>query len=176
MYLESETHSCGPNSGLQWQLLAPDGYIEKDNGICGDIGRVVLANAGTWAVRFYSTGRSTGSYVFVIFPVPATTTTPITIGKEVAGSISHIGQQRDYTFAARTGEIVYLESETHSCGPNSGLQWQLLAPDGYIEKDNGICGDIGRVVLANAGTWTVRLYSTGQSTGLFTFLVSSSTS
>ncbi len=172
VYLETETQDCA-NSGLQWQLLAPDGYIEKDNGVCGDIGRVVLSSAGTWTVRVYSTGGPTGPYAFVVLPVPATTTTPIPVGEEVAGLISHVGQQRDYSFAATAGEVVDLETKTQDCA-NSGLQWQLLAPDGYIEKDNGVCGDIGRVVLSSAGTWTVRVYSAGRSIGPYAFVVRTS--
>jgi hypothetical protein len=173
VYLESKTQSCGNGSGLQWQVRAPDGYIEKDHVICGgDIGRVVLTSAGTWTVQVYATGHSTGPYAFTILRVPATTTTPITVGQQVVGSITQIGQQRDYTFSATAGEVVYLESKTQNCGNSSGLQWQLLTPDGYIEKNNVICGgDIGRVVLTSAGAWTVQVYSTGHSTGPYAFVV-----
>ncbi len=69
---------------------------------------------------------------------------------------SNIGQERDYTFSATAGEIVYLESKTEVCGANPPW-WQLLKPDGTSDGENPVCysafdrpDDIGRVVLSTA--------------------------
>jgi RHS repeat-associated protein len=183
VYLESKTKVCGANPPW-WQLLKPDGTTDGESPVCyssfdrpDDIGRVVLSTAGNWTTEVYSRDGSTGPYAFTVLPVPATTTTPIRTGQTVSGSIN-IGQERDYTFSATAGEIVYLESKTEGCGANPPW-WQLLKPDGTSDGENPVCyssfdrpDDIGRVVLSTAGTWTIEVYSRDGSTGSYAFIVS----
>jgi large repetitive protein len=130
---------------------------------------VVLSTSGTWTIEGYSYEGSNGSYAFTVLPVPATKITPIRIGQTVSGSVS-IGQERDYTFSATAGEIVYLESKTKELA--IAPWWQLLEPDGSSDGGGPVYDDIGRVVLANAGTWTIEVYSYEGSTGSYAFIVS----
>jgi RHS repeat-associated protein len=169
VYLESKLQKCEA-SPPWWQLLGPNGLVDGDLPVCSDIGRVVLDKAGTWTVDVFSRGGSTGSYAFTVLAVPATTTTPIAVAQTVSGSISHIGQERDYTFTATPGETVYLESKLQKCEANTPW-WQLLGPDGSEDGYGTACQDIGRVVLTSAGTWTVNVFSRGGSTGPYAFTV-----
>jgi hypothetical protein len=47
-------------------------------------------------------------------------------------------------------------------------------PDGSDYGYGTACQDIGRVVLASAGTWTVNVFSSGGSNGAYAFVVSRS--
>jgi RHS repeat-associated protein len=163
-------------TGLDWALLRPDGSVDTYNATCHDIARQVLGSAGTWTVRVSASGAgasgATGAYSFTVWAVPATTTSSMSLGQAVSGSIDSIGQWHDYTFSVSAGQIVNLKAHG-ACV--AGLNWALLRPDGGVQTYNGSCNDIGRQVLADAGTWTIRVSSDGTATGAYAFTVAQAT-
>ncbi len=168
VYLEAKT-PC--DSALDWNLLRPDGSLKNSNNACGDIGREVLSAAGSWTVQVKS-NSSTGPYTFVVLSVPHVVTTPITMGQAINGAITQIGAWYDYTFTATSGEVVDLK---HQGACNNNLQWALNRPDGSQQAFSSGCGDVGREVLGQSGTWTVQVYAFQNSTatGPYGFVVQS---
>ena len=156
--------SCIP--GLQWSLLRPDGSGQGLDLTCHDLGRIVLGTAGSWTVRVSSDGTGTGAYGFTALAVPPKVSAALNLDQPVSGSISQIGAWYEYTLDAAPGQILYLDGQG-TCV--SGLDWELLQPGGGASGFDLTCNDLGRIVLAQPGTWTVRAYSEGTSTGAFTF-------
>ena len=132
----------------------------------------MLPAAGIYTVRVFSSGTATGPYAFTVLDVPVVPATAISLGQAVTGSVDAIGEQRDYTFAATAGEVVYLEAQA-TCAANA-LAWSLLRPDGTPIDIAETCNDLGRQVLPTAGIYTVRIYSSGTATGPYAFTVRAS--
>ncbi len=155
-------------TGVGWSLLRPDGS-DQDLGIaCDDLGRQALLIAGTYTVRVSSDGSATGAYSFTLLPVVAKTTNEVSLGESITGSVSTVGAWHDYTFAAIAGEVVDLKAHG-SCV--TGLDWQLIGPDGSLQDFDLACHDIGRRVLVSPGIWTVRILGEGTATGAYGFEV-----
>jgi RHS repeat-associated protein len=93
----------------------------------------------------------------------------LTLGQAISGTIATPAQHDDYTLSAAAGQIVYLQAQG-TCV--AGLQWALLRPDGSPEGFELSCRDLGRVVLATPGIWTVRVSGTETGTGSYTFTAS----
>jgi hypothetical protein len=55
----------------------------------------------------------------------------------------------------------------------TGLNWRLIDPAGKSNLGNA-CDDLGRLVLANAGTYTIEVYSDSTATGAYAFQLRSS--
>ena len=170
VYLEAQA-TCAADP-LSWKLLGPDGSLIDIAESCNDLGRHVLPAAGIYTVSVYSSGTATGTYAFTVLAVPVVQPTTINLGQAVSGSVDAIGETRDYTFAATTGEVVYLEAQA-TCAADP-LSWKLLGPDGTVINIAESCNDLGRQVLAAAGIYTVSVYSSGTETGTYAFTVLSS--
>ena len=158
-------------SGLTWALVGPSGG--GDIGLsysCTDLGRFVLHDAGTYTVVVNAGGTTTGAYAFEIIGAPAERTSAIAIGQTVTDKIASIGEWHAYAFTATAGEIVFLHAQG-SCV--SGLNWRLIDPAGKSNIGN-VCDDLGRFVLAGAGTYTIEVYSDGTATGAYAFQLRSS--
>ena len=152
--------------GVSWRLLTPTGGLQDIAASCRDIGREVLKDAGTWTVEVSSDTTATGDYAFTLYPVAPLTTTPVSVGQPVSGSIATIGEWHDYTLDATAGQIVYLDA-TGDCV--DGVSWRLLTPTGGLQDIAASCRDIGREVLKDAGTWTVEVSSDTTATGDYAF-------
>lgn len=156
-------------AGLQWVLLGPDGaLLAMGPGTCQEIGRVVLATAGTYTLRVRSDGVATGSYRFVLSAVPPTVTDVLGLGGGVSGSIDAPGQWHDYTLVAVAGQRLTVEAHG-AC--TSGLGWRLLKPDGALLDFHPACGTMGPDTIGASGTYTLRVLGDGAATGAFGFTV-----
>jgi len=163
VYLQAHGN-CIPD--LEWHLLRPDGSIQSYDQNCRDIGRQVLAKGGSYIIRIGSNRTATGNYSFTTIPVPTPAPRPVSVGATVNGAIAHVGEWQDYTFTARAGQIVFLQAHG-TCVPD--LEWHLLRPDGSLQDYNQTCRDIGRQVLAKAGSYVIRIRSNRTATGNYSF-------
>lgn len=165
IYLDSN----GPRSDtVFWTLEAPDGTdLNGTTYSSDDIGRRVLSMRGTYTVVVRQDGAPGGTFSFVVRPVPKTSERSIATGDVVTGSFRTPGDEAKYTFAAAAGDVVYLDAT----GPRveQGF-WVLESPDGSsLNGSTYSSDDIGRRVLAKAGTYTVRLFNDGLATGAYGF-------
>ncbi len=120
-----------------------------------------------------SPAGATGGYAFTVWSVAATTTSTISLGQTVTGSVAAIGEWHEYTFAATAGEIVDLKTRgaTAERTCSAGVEWALVRPDGGTQAYGPTCDDIGRQVLGAAGTWVVRVSPDAVATGSYAFSV-----
>ena len=159
-------------AGLTWALVGPAGG--GDIGLsysCTDLGRFVLKDAGTYTVVVNADGSTAGAYSFEIIGAPPERTSTIAVGQTASDKITRIGEWHAYTFAATAGEIIFLDAQGACVG---GLNWRLIDPSAKSNIGNA-CDDLGRFVLANAGTYTIEVYSDGTATGAYKFQLRSST-
>jgi len=83
-----------------------------------DIGRVALAQAGTYRLRVYSDNASTGTYSFRLTGITTDSAFAISVGDTVtnglaalgAGNLEVPGTYDDYIFDATTNQAVYFDS------------------------------------------------------------------
>ena len=68
-------------------------------------------------VSIAASGSATGSYAFTVLAVPVEPVTAITIGQAVTGTIDAVGEIRDYTFSATTGQVVNITAQA-TCATN----------------------------------------------------------
>jgi hypothetical protein len=167
VYIEAQA-ACAANP-MVWQLLGPDGSPQAIAESCNDLGRQVLATAGTYTIRVESSDTATGSYAFTVLTVPVLPPTSITIAEPVTGSVDSIGEIRDYQFSETAGAVVYIEAQA-ACATNP-LDWRLVGPDGGPLGIAESCNDLGREVLPASGVYTVRVAASGSATGAYAFTV-----
>jgi len=101
--------------------------------------------------------------------VPPTTTTSVSIGQSVSGTIESIGAWHDYTFSAKAGQVVTINA-SGACVTD--MAWSLLRPDGTEQDRLNSCTSLGRQVLAAGGAYTIRVFSVRAATGAYSFNVS----
>jgi RHS repeat-associated protein len=159
-------------SGLTWELVGPSGPAAIGLSYsCTDLGRFVLHDAGTYSIVVNAGGTTTGAYAFEIIGAPAERTSAIAVGDIVSDKTTQVGEWHAYTFTATAGQIVFLHAQG-ACV--SGLNWRLIDPAGKSNIGNS-CDDLGRFVLAAAGTYTIEVYSDGTATGAYSFQLRQST-
>src|SRR5262249_49468597 len=131
---------------------------------------LTVGPAGTYYLTIDARSGQTGSYQFKVWNVPAPTTTSLTPGQPVSGSIGVPGQQDRYTFGGTAGQRVFLDV-LGSAG--SSLAFTLLGPDGstLLAASNQNQGN--RMSLPATGTYTVVVGhgATLAATGAFQFQV-----
>jgi RHS repeat-associated protein len=87
--------------------------------------------------------------------------------QKVSGTISQASQVDRTPFTAKAGDVVFLDAQG-ACVP--GLQWQLVGPSGKSLGLDYLCfRDLGRIVLPEAGTYTVEVNWDKTTTGAYAF-------
>ena len=164
VYLDAQG-SC--INGLNWRLMAPSGSLLSLGHACIDLGRIVLPDAGTYTVEAYAdTDTATGAYDFEVIGAPAERVSSVTLGQTISDRTTWIGEWHDYTFSAKAGDVVFLGAQG-TCV--NGLLWRLTAPSGSGLSIASACVDLGRVVLPDAGTYKIEIYSDGTAAGPYAF-------
>lgn len=137
-----------------------------------DVEPFTLPASGTYYLlvegRVYNT-TDTGQYSFNLVPVADAQTT-ISVGDEVAGTISNPGQQVRYSFTLPAEAILYFDSLT----PNADLRWFLSGPAGLVVNARPLTGsdsyDISYPFLKLiAGQYTLTVDGNGDATGDYAF-------
>ena len=101
-------------------------------------------------------------------------TTTLTLGTQVNGSISQIGQQNLYTFSLANASQLYFDSLTN----DSSLNWTLTGPRGTEVGGRGFTSSDSVDVSGNpalslvAGNYTLSVAANGEHTGNYSFRLS----
>ncbi len=165
VYLDAEG-TCV--DGLSWRLMRPGNVLAAFDVSCNDLGRRVLAEAGSWTVEIYSDSGVGGEYAFRTIDVPPVEEGTVAPGQSVSGEVSAIGEWDRYALTATAGQVVYLDAQGDCV---DGLFWRLLRPDGVLSTFAAVCDDLGRRVLDVAGDWALEMYSDGLATGAYSLSV-----
>ncbi|HET8943698.1 MAG TPA: hypothetical protein VFO59_02870, partial [Dehalococcoidia bacterium] len=166
--------TCGP----RWELKDASSAVIFDANICSDPGKNVLTLGGTHTIRVYTNDASTGTYSFRLTNVPPPDSFAIAIGDTVqngqpgagAGNIETPGREDVYTFTANAGQTVFFDGNV-AVGTTCGPRWELKDVSAAVIFDANICSDPGNKVLALGGTYTIRVYTTNNSTGTYSFRI-----
>ena len=167
LYLQ--TLYTGPAGRLGWRVIGPDGVQVAGADMRDDHDRIRLLASGDQTIEVGSISSGTGTYGFKVIAVPPDTTSAITVGSTVEGSIPVPGTRRFYTFAGSAGQTVYLK--TLYSGPATTLGWRLLAPSGEAVVSADMRNDLGRLTLSAGGTHTIEVGGFGPGTGTFGFTI-----
>ena len=161
---------------LFWSLFAADGSVVFSQRYMpnNDIGRIQLAAAGNYRLRVYDDDIFTGAYAFTlsgvvdqVFAIAVGDTVTNGVPSAGAGNLETPGTRDDYTFTAPSNRLVYFDV----LSAPFRVFWTLYAPDRSTAFSSRYMpnNDIGRVALAQAGTYRLRVYSDNASTGTYSF-------
>ena len=162
-YLNCEVR--GPASNLVFSS-----YMTAGN----NPGRKVLTENGTYRVKVYAQSYSTnhvGTYAMRIRAVAADQNFVIQPGSSVsnnipavgAGNIEMPGAQDYYTFTGVAGQGISFQGLSKSPEFAGWLQWEAKSPTGQ-SVFSAYFGDIGRKILPETGTYTIRVWAGANNT------------
>ncbi len=178
LYFDSLASSDGGN--IIWELSDPSANVIFNLGTANDGGRKVLPATGTYTIRVYGRDTTIGTYSFIVRSV-SDNTFSINVGDTVsdgvpgegAGNIESPGNQDTYTFSGTAGQLVYLDNLSTTGGNN--IVWELSDPSANVIFNLGSANDGGRQTLPITGTYTIRVYAGGVTTGTYSFKIWAST-
>src|SRR5262249_31085502 len=140
-----------------------------------DAGRLTLAAGGIYTVLIEGGVADTGTvnYSFNVAPI-TDPTQALTLGSAVNGTLASPGEQDHYTFALSANALLYFDALTN----NSALEWSLSGPAGttvknlaFTASDSSTTG-LNPVQALPAGSYTLTILGTGQTTGAYAFRLS----
>ncbi len=175
VYLKGEPPCT--NNEVVWELYNPTNTYVGGSRVCDDIGRKVLEQDGTYTIKVFGKSTAFGDYGFALLPVAADQTFPLKIGDHVsvdkpgkgAGRIEMAGAVDEYTFTARAGTPVYLKGEPPCT--NNEVVWELYNPTNTYVGGSRVCDDIGRKVLEQDGTYTIKVFGKSTAFGDYGFAI-----
>ncbi|WP_422928452.1 beta strand repeat-containing protein [Singulisphaera sp. PoT] len=166
LYIHNSS-AAGANDAT-WTLYDAAGQPLATNKINGDL-VATLTTTGFYSLvisKSTSLPDTDVPYSFV-YSTFARSTSPLTLGSNVSGTLAQPGEQDSYTFTGSVGQRVYLDSI--AAAPN--LMRELVSPSGVIiwSTQFWATADLGPLTLKEAGTYTLRIFGTGTATGAYQF-------
>jgi hypothetical protein len=125
---------------MDWKLTGPDGGTIFE-AYLHDMGNVTFTQAGDYFLSVYDSGAGTGTYSIELWGVELPKVFPISVGDTVEngklngvaspeasgmGNLESFGATDVYTFHADAGELVYIDSISHS-----GERWDVRMVNGF---------------------------------------------
>jgi hypothetical protein len=150
---------------LGYQIFDPVGRLMSLAGVCSDIGRVVFDTPGTYRIVVSGNGAATGAYSLTTFVTRPDVHADAVVGGTSSGTIDTPGAQDSYAFTVEAGTVVYVGA-ADGCGDDH-LGYKVLGPNGVLVSIAGMCSDVGRLVLADAGTYQLVVTGNGPATGSY---------
>ncbi|MGD9128712.1 MAG: CARDB domain-containing protein, partial [Planctomycetia bacterium] len=158
----------GSSSYLDWTLIAPSGTPVFDGVNYDERGPIEMAETGQYTLTIDGYGDHAGTYQFVIYDVPATVTTPITIGETVDGEIAVPGEVDEFVFDATAGQSLFFDPLS---GSSTYLDWTLIAPGGSELFSSANYDDRGPVELTETGQYTLIIDGYQERTSAYQFVI-----
>ena len=169
------TGSGGPLA--YWRLIDPYGNVLFSTSLGLDPGTVTLTASGTYTllVEGYIGDTGTGNYTLNVqfqgnIPPQAPSGTPLSLGSVVNGTLAVAGQQDRYTFSLASASLLYFDALT-----NDNFAWSLSGPVGTAVSNRAFINSNGfsisgdPVLALPAGSYTLTVSGSGQTTGAYSF-------
>ena len=125
---------------------------------------LALPATGTYTITVDGAGVTTGPYALRLIRHKEEPPTPIVYGQPVEGGISQIGEVDNFTFEGTEGDwvTVYLKNQT-----SGSLSLGLTSPEEDGWSGSGYNEDrlIDHIALPVTGTYTIKVYGQGITTG-----------
>ncbi|MHC5542386.1 hypothetical protein ACYOEI_29540, partial [Singulisphaera rosea] len=150
-----------------WQLIDPFGATIDSNYITLDSGRITLSSSGTYTLALQGDNDPAGTsdYGFTV-RVVSDSTSAMTLGTPVSGSINNPGQARNYTFTLNAPARLWFDSQTN----DTNLAWSLSGPQGTALPDTRyFATDEQGLGLLPAGNYTLTVTGVYDYLGSFKF-------
>ncbi|MBF2067245.1 MAG: putative Ig domain-containing protein [Calothrix sp. C42_A2020_038] len=146
-----------------WTLYSPGGQQLESKDLDKDF-EIVLPSTGQYLLANIGKGGSVANYQFQVV-APVQTTTSISLGSTISGSISKAGEQDTYTFSGSAGQRLFFDGI--SDGASTSVR--LISPSG-IEIFNLRSSENQELfTLAEAGTYRIVVDAPGTTTGNYSF-------
>lgn len=170
VFFDSLSQEPTLKNSLRWQLIRPSGTTIFSSFFANPQGRMLLNEAGVYRIRIFTDGVDPamfGGYSFKVTAIPPDQTFAYTVGTTVsdgvpeagAGRLEVAGSEDNYLFTATAGQVVFFESLSQDAAYKSNLRWQLYKPSGGTVFSSFFTNPQGRVVLAEAGQYRLRLFT-----------------
>ncbi|NJN12163.1 MAG: hypothetical protein HC815_31065, partial [Richelia sp. RM1_1_1] len=146
-----------------WTLYSPGGQ-QLDSKVLGEDFEIILPSTGQYLLANIGKGSSEANYQFQVV-TPVQTTTSISLGSTISGSISEAGEQDTYIFSGSVGQRLFFDGITD--GASTSVR--LISPSG-IEIFNLRASENRELfTLAEAGTYRIVVDAPGTTTGNYSF-------
>ncbi|MBE9078257.1 cadherin domain-containing protein [Romeria aff. gracilis LEGE 07310] len=154
------------NSSGSWTLYDSGNQRVDGTSLRSDF-EVNLSQSGTYTLVLQGDQNKAINYQFQII-TPEISTTELTLGSTVSGTISEKGEQDIYTFTGSVGQRLYLDVLTYSSSYSQNLY--LYSPSGvvYLSRSLG-SGDTNPFTLKEDGTYRLVVDGAGENTGSYSF-------
>ncbi|TWT50461.1 hypothetical protein Pla22_32040 [Rubripirellula amarantea] len=163
VYVDVTTSS----NNLEWRLYDPFGNVVPIEGPATSVGRFELLATGDYTLAAVSDLYATGSsnFTFNVENV-VDTTTALTLGVPVTGTISVPSQVKDYSFTLTQPTRLWFDIQSVDSFEN---YWQLIGPLGNVVAGTWFAYDDTDIGLQPAGDYTLQLTRSYNTTGSFSF-------
>jgi RHS repeat-associated protein len=141
----------GSGTALHWFVTDPQGNILFSDDF-RDHDTITLAQTGTYYLTLDARNGQTSPYQFEVWNVPAPTSTPITVGTPVNGSITVPGSQVQYTFSATAGQRLFFDVLNSA---SNGLSFSVLGPNNAVVLSASNQNQNNGFTAPSTGTYTV---------------------
>ena len=158
-----------PADGAIAYLYGPtNGYLAYFYLDSGSTAQETLTASGTYilAVIGQSASNPSVSYSFEAFD-NVDTTSPLTLGTAVSGTLTNPGDEATYTFTGAAGQTLFYDGLSAS----SNIDVLLVNPSGSQILDIGASSDYGPFTLTQPGIYKLTIYGYAASTGNYDFRV-----
>ncbi|MBE9097758.1 hypothetical protein [Tychonema sp. LEGE 07203] len=156
------------NSYNSYYLYAPDGQRLLFQYIYSDSDLVKLPSSGEYTLVFSGNEQPDNNYKLRVVTPDIVTQPPHTIGNSIKGEISEAGEYDTYTFTGSPGQKLWFDSlfassniTAYLSSPTKKDIWSQNA--GYDHQLTDL------LTLDEAGTYTLKVDASGDSTGAYEF-------
>ncbi|HEY9621936.1 MAG TPA: putative Ig domain-containing protein [Crinalium sp.] len=151
-----------------WRLIDPMGMVVFDSSFGRDVGAQRLSRGGTYTLLIEGSINSTGirNYQFTVKPLADQTAPTLTFGETVIGSISQVGEQKEYVFTGSTGQQLYYDALQQD---SDVVTVRLVSPTGAIVFATDSDTNVGTFRLQESGQYRLLISSPNEGLGDYRF-------
>ncbi|WP_414529920.1 putative Ig domain-containing protein, partial [Nodularia chucula] len=159
-----DTQTVSPN--LRFSILTPSGRLLRNNlNVISDYSEIFVGETGTYQLLIAGVSGGTGSYSFKLadYANGSTTSTPITFGQNVTGSLLTNGrEEKFYRFTAAANQYLYIDP----ISGDASNSWTIYSPNG-VNLSSGNLTQSKEFFLPDAGEYTLVILGKGSANNSF---------
>jgi hypothetical protein len=159
--------SLQKSTGAIWTLYKPNGQVSNVVDLSSDLETTTLdANGTYYLVIRGNTANGNVNYSFKVTN-PPTSSTPLTLGTTIKGTIAEVGEVDEYTFTAAVGQQLYYDGLG---GTATGINSQIIGPSKQAPIFNGaVESDRRPVTITETGVYRLIIDGSGGNIGDYNF-------
>ena len=147
-----------------WLLYGPRNQLIRSRSLSSDFEETLPTDGSYVLLIDGNTTNGTVDYSFQI-TTPESTTTALTLGETVTGSVTELGEADEFTFIGAIGQRLYFDA----LGIDASVNAQLFSPSGNSIFFNNSNNDRQPFTLTEAGTYRLVLNGDFAESGDYSF-------